>query len=273
MRGALTKREQEVYTFVNAFIKAEHRSPSVTEIAERLFPRTKTGKLRLSMVSELLDSLETKGFLTHGRFGEYGYLIAPAPAEESPAHYTYVIGRLHANGRVEEVEPQGLTFTLDVRNPEEIFFLIAAQPLPELSVLEGDLLLFEHNRPIAGGDQVVFAVGEKHQPDPFFVARYMGIGDREAMEKISQLQGGDPSIVIDTQPHYPDTIKRLAAQEGATGGFLVRGLTRQAESTPEYQRFLQLARTRLGTVQFVASQIGLLRLTSHWQRTIRKAPD
>jgi repressor LexA len=270
MKPALSRREREVYEYLCGYIKAYGRSPSVSEIATALPGRSKSRKLPLSTVSELLDRLEEKGFLVHGRFGPYGYLIAPA--EGNPLDYTYVVGRLYASGQVQPVEPQGFTFKLDVPRPDDIFFLIAAEAVPSRAILAGDLLLFEHGRPVAPDDLVLFAVGEP-EPDPYYyVAQYVGLGDRELVQTARERQGVSPADFIDRQIHGWEEIRRLVAELGPEGGYFMSSLSVETGRTTDYQHFLELANERRNQVQSVGVQIGLFRLTSHWQRELRKAP-
>jgi repressor LexA len=268
MRTSLTRREREVYDFIVRFTRRERRSPSVTEIATAVPGRTRSGRGSLSTVSELLDSLEQKGFITHGRFGPYGYLIAPADAD--PTGYTYVVGKVHASGAVAPVEPVGFTFGLDTPSEHDIFFLQVGEPIPALSVLEGDLLIMEHGRSLAPDDLVLLAGGAR-RPDPVYhLVRYRGIAS-DPSDDSWKLATTDPEVFRD-QIRSPERLVRLKAEEGIEAGYIVHGVTEDAEVSQRYREFLRVARARPDEVRIVAVQIGLLRLTSHWQRNVRTAP-
>lgn len=53
-----------------------------------------------------------------------------------PDNYAEV-GKLHATGLVTPIKSRDFAFKLDVFKPENAFFLVAGEPIPELSVLEG----------------------------------------------------------------------------------------------------------------------------------------
>ncbi len=263
MRGALTRREREIYDFVVAFVKQQRRSPSASEIAGALGSK-------LSTISEHLQHLEQKGFIVYGRFREHGFLIRPLDVEEDPDAYVYVQGTMAADGGVTPVEqPVPLTFRIDAVQ-EDLFFLMAAEPIPELAIQEGDLLLFESRRPLSPGDLVVWALTDAAS-ETFQVARYEGLGARadvvaaRAWVAGERRRGPDPRDLLDRDLHRVAELREAVASWG-DGAYWLEPIVPPAEIAARLTRFRAVAESAPQRLGVAGVQIGLYRVLSHWQR-------
>jgi hypothetical protein len=227
----------------------------------------------------MIKSLEAKGYITYGRFRlgpkdtRSHYLIAQANGD--PTAYTSTIGRFRGSGLVRPIKPEGFTFRLDVPRPEDCFFLIAREPLAALAVLEGDLLLFEHGRAVAPDDIVLFAVGEVDEEDHdpyYFLARYVGLTDRSLLPEIEKQEWGHTEEFVNRELQSPEKLHQAFSKRSDGTIVLLKGVTEEAEQSEDYKNFSRLLLAGQQQVRIVASQIGLLRLVSHWQRNGNRSP-
>lgn len=263
MRGALTKRQREVYDYIVRYQKENHRPPSEEEIAHDCPGKSARGRVAVSSVSEILDRLEEKGYLVHGRFGHHGHLIQPV--EDHPTEHTFVTGKLAASGSVTPITPQGLTFRLDILRREQTFFLVAADAIPPLLIAAGDLLLFERGRPLSPDDRVLFTVEADGEASVTYLVRYAGATTRALWDDLSRDGAIEPSEFLDREPHHPRTVKGW----GEDAGFVVKGITAMARASDAYARFLEWVRRPSGRMRVEGVQVGLLRLESVWARERR----
>lgn len=127
----------------------EGRSPILKEIAELL-------DISSPAASRLLGSLERKGYIWAGKSAHmpFGVVLRDDEPFVPP---TAILGGLFPAGRVEWLKRNrlSLVFLLEGSNPHQSFFLQVKGQIPELSIANRDLVLFDRNHDICLDDLVL----------------------------------------------------------------------------------------------------------------------
>jgi repressor LexA len=156
----LTKRQREVLTFIEDFIRNEGYSPSLEEIGEGV------GLSSLATIHKHLQNLEDKGVIrrhwNRGRSIEVtnqaSMSMLPSKTMELP-----ILGRVAAGVPIEAVEessPETLCVPQEfVRNSSETFVLrVEGNSMIEDQIADGDFIVVERRRSANNGETIVAMV-------------------------------------------------------------------------------------------------------------------
>jgi SOS-response transcriptional repressor LexA len=158
MPHALTERQKECLDFVRGYIAENESSPRLEEIADHLHITDPTAH-------NLLEALQSKGFLYFGRSRTSGFfirLIERAGSAEVVIEIP-IAGKVDRYGEVYDF-PQmiGHFATLLVgARPEEVFALAVMEDIPQASILAHDLLICDYGKRPQPGDICLIPYGLK----------------------------------------------------------------------------------------------------------------
>lgn len=152
----LTKRQLAVLQFIQAFSKAEGRSPTLTEIAKGV------GSSAVSTIHKHIQHLMDKGYLQRSH-GKGNNLVVRDEAEEETPTATGLRGRLPFYGDVAAGAPllaDSRALPVEVpdsihRDRDDCFVLrVKGDSMIDDAILDGDLVVLQRREP-RNGDRVV----------------------------------------------------------------------------------------------------------------------
>jgi len=155
---ALTKRQREIYDFIDRFVKDNGYSPSFEEIGDGMRLSS------LATVHKHISNLERKGLLKrdYNRSRSIDLLPpkksmrqAPAPTFELP-----LLGRIAAGRPVEALQnPETINFADFTRSSSDVFVLeVRGDSMQDEAILSGDYILVEKTSVVRNGEIVVALV-------------------------------------------------------------------------------------------------------------------
>ncbi len=159
----LTKRQREIFDYINRFIQRYRYSPSLREIAEG------TGISSLATIHKHLRNLEGKGVIrriaNRGRALEVTpELDAPRPVEMSLACFALpILGVVQAGHPIEaiqEAEAERMSVPVDfVRDSQKTFVLrVQGDSMIDDGIHDGDFIICERRNDARNGQVVVALV-------------------------------------------------------------------------------------------------------------------
>ncbi len=191
----LTKRQREIFDFINQFIQKRHYSPSLREIGEG------TGISSLATVHKHLCNLESKGVIR--RLANRGRALEVAPALDTPRQVEMslacfalpILGRVQAGQPIEAIQAEDaehMSVPVDfVRNAEKTFVLrVRGDSMIEDGIHDGDYIICERSETARNG-QVVVALVRGYETT---VKRYYLEG------RMTRLQPANPYMAPITLP-------------------------------------------------------------------------
>lgn len=171
----LTKRQQAVLNFIRAFVEAEGRSPTLTEIAKGV------GSSAVSTIHKHVQHLMDKGFLarSHGKGNNLVVAEQEAPAvealkprtgraetwQEAPTVKIYPFCGDVAAGS--PILPESRALPIEVPNSihrqrDELFVLrVRGDSMVEDAILDGDLVVLQRKGEYRNGDRVVALIEQE----------------------------------------------------------------------------------------------------------------
>lgn len=153
----LTKKQREVYDFIQVFIQQSGYSPSLDEIAKGL------GLRSLATVHKHVKNLVEKGVLK--RAWNRGRSIETLPMEEDDTPEAVeipLLGRVAAGRPIEAVtSPASLLIPEDMLGSNETFALqVKGDSMIEDHIRDGDLVIIERRQTAENGQTVVALVNQ-----------------------------------------------------------------------------------------------------------------
>lgn len=150
----LTKKQREVYDFIETFIEAQGYSPSLEEIARGL------GLRSLATVHKHVRNLSDKGALK--RAWNRGRTIEVCPTEEVEMGAVEIplLGRVAAGLPIEAVESRsGITIPENMLGARETFALqVRGDSMIDEQIRDGDVVIVERRDTAENGETVVALV-------------------------------------------------------------------------------------------------------------------
>jgi repressor LexA len=174
----LTKRQQEIWEYLVAYVDAHGYPPTVREIGE------KVGLASPSTVHAHLANLERAGLIkrdpTKPRALELTGRARPK-TEPPPARMLPLVGQIAAGGPLlaeQNVEdylavPESLS-----RGGEEFLLRVRGDSMVNAGILEGDMVVVQRRQDARNGDIVVALVGDDESADEATVKRFVRQGGR-----------------------------------------------------------------------------------------------
>jgi len=155
---SLSDLQRQYLEFIRGFIRDNEGSPRLDEIAARFGVKAPTAH-------KILSSLQSKGYLYFGRDHRSGFfirLIERAGSEEVVVEVP-IAGRFDALGELSDF-PRELGHFASVFpgiKPEEVFALAVAEDIPQVSILAGDLVIFDLHKKPQPGDICIGPIGKR----------------------------------------------------------------------------------------------------------------
>jgi repressor LexA len=161
MRMAITKRQKEVYDYIDSFVRENGYSPSFEEIGDGL------GLSSLATVHKHVSNLEHKGLLKRDYNRSRSIDIVPqkgasrkAMAATMPAPLELpLLGRIAAGRPIEAVEdPETLSLS-DFAGSKDVYVLkVVGESMQDEHIVEGDYVIVETVKTARNGEIVVAVV-------------------------------------------------------------------------------------------------------------------
>ncbi len=160
----LTKRQQAVWQFIQAFLREEGRSPTLKEIADGV------GSGAVSTIHKHVQHLIDKGFLERSHGSGNNIVLAGAPEADSapPPVPEPGVGRmLPFYGEVAAgapLLPESRALPLEVpvaihRDRDDLFVLrVKGDSMVEDAILDGDLVVLQQRGDYRNGERVVVLI-------------------------------------------------------------------------------------------------------------------
>lgn len=154
---ALTRRQRQVYDFIDEFVRTRGYSPSFEEIGEGL------GLSSLATVHKHISNLEDKGLLKRSYNRSRSLEVVPPRGrrkqEMSAATSWPLVGRIAAGRPVEAIEQPETISLSDFSRSKDVFMLeVRGDSMQDEHILDGDYVLVEKISTAHNGDIVVALV-------------------------------------------------------------------------------------------------------------------
>jgi SOS-response transcriptional repressor LexA len=156
---SLTPTQREYLEFIRQYVRENESSPRLEEIAGHFDVKAPTAH-------KLLESLQSKGFLYFGRDPNSGFyirLIERAGSAEVVMEVP-LAGRVGKLGELYDF-PKNLGHFASVFvgvKPEEVFALAVSEPIPQASIISGDVIIFDTKKKPQPGDICIAPIGERY---------------------------------------------------------------------------------------------------------------
>lgn len=165
----MTRKQQEIYDFIAAFITEHSYPPSVREICDGVGLRSP------STVHFHLQNMEEKGFLAKDgkaralTLAQTAEKAAAAPAEpvydepDIPAGRVPIVGTVAAGTPIlaQECIEDYLTFDTNGRDGEYFALRVRGESMLNAGILPGDLVVVHQQREAHNGEIVVALIGDE----------------------------------------------------------------------------------------------------------------
>ena len=165
----MTRKQQEIYDFIAAFITEHSYPPSVREICDGVGLRSP------STVHFHLQNMEEKGFLakdgkaralTLAQTAEKAAVAPPEPVYEEPdipAGRVPIVGTVAAGTPIlaQECIEDYLTFDTNGRDGEYFALRVRGESMLNAGILPGDLVVVHQQREAHNGEIVVALIGDE----------------------------------------------------------------------------------------------------------------
>jgi repressor LexA len=156
---AITKRQKEVFDYIDNFVRENGYSPSFEEIGEGL------GLSSLATVHKHVSNLESKGFLKRDYNRSRSIDIVPPKgsgrkaAAVPPALELPLLGRIAAGRPIEAVEnPETLSLSDFAGSKETYVLKVVGESMQDEHIVEGDYVIVEAAKTARNGEIVVAVV-------------------------------------------------------------------------------------------------------------------
>ncbi len=154
---AITRRQKDVWDFINKFVQAQGYSPSYEEIGEGL------GLSSLATVHKHISNLEEKGFLKRGYNRSRSIDLLPLKQRSKPAPVSGtslpLVGRIAAGQPIEQVETPETISLADFTRSKDVFVLeVSGESMQDEHIVDGDYVLVEKTQTARNGEIVVALV-------------------------------------------------------------------------------------------------------------------
>ena len=201
MPHSLTSRQRETLEFIRNFVRENESSPRLEEIAGHF-------SIKAPTAHKLLETLQSKGYLYFGRDPNSGFyirLIERAGSAEVVMEVP-LAGRVGKLGGLYDFPQERGHFASDFVDvvPEEVFALAVSEPIPQASILPGDVIIFNATKVPQPGDVCIAPLGEKffliridsktydHETHSFETAQWYPIPENLTDPELEQLFNGYP---------------------------------------------------------------------------------
>lgn len=156
---AITKRQRQVYDFIENFVRTNEYSPSFDEIREGL------GLNSLATVHKHISNLEKKGLLKRAYNRSRSIDLLPPKGKLKQAMSVNqaleipMLGRIAAGQPIEAVRNPETISLADLVKAKEVYVLeVRGDSMQDEAILDGDYVLVENTKAVHNGEIVVALV-------------------------------------------------------------------------------------------------------------------
>ncbi len=156
---AITKRQKQVYDYVEDFVQRNGYSPSFEEIGDGL------GLTSLATVHKHITNLEKKGLVKRGHNKSRSIDVLPPKGSlkksMAPARMTLpLLGRIAAGRPIEAVEnPETLSLADFTAGSKDVYVLrVVGESMQDEHIVEGDYVIVESTKTARDGEIIVALV-------------------------------------------------------------------------------------------------------------------
>src|SRR5438270_9726664 len=153
---AITKRQRQVYDFLQDFIQRNGYSPSFEEIGDGL------GLSSLATVHKHISNLEKKGLIKRDSNRSRSIDVLPVRSRKGksmlppPSTTLPLLGRIAAGRPVETLENPETISLDDITRQREVFVLeVRGDSMQDEHIVDGDYVMVERIKTARNGDIVV----------------------------------------------------------------------------------------------------------------------
>ena len=167
---AITKRQRQVYDFLQEFIQRNGYSPSFEEIGDGL------GLSSLATVHKHITNLEKKGLLKRDYNRSRSIDVLPIRGmfkRQPPRDLSLpLMGRIAAGQPIEAVENPETISLGDITRSKDVFVLqVKGESMKDEHILDGDYVLVHPQKTAINGEIVVALIGEEATVKRFYRRR------------------------------------------------------------------------------------------------------
>ncbi len=147
IKGNLTPYQKKILDYISRFYIQYGYSPSYKEIAKE-FDFKSDGS-----VTQYLDALENKGFISRGRASRQIYLNQPEESQE-----IFMLGIIAAGNPIEPLEnPESIKVPKSMISSHAMCYAlkISGDSMIDDGIADGDIILVQHQKTANNGDIVV----------------------------------------------------------------------------------------------------------------------
>jgi repressor LexA len=159
MHMAITRRQKQVYDYVDEFVQRNGYSPSFEEIGDGL------GLTSLATVHKHITNLEKKGLVKRGHNKSRSIDVLPPKGSlkksMAPARMTLpLLGRIAAGRPIEAVEnPETLSLADFTAGSKDVYVLrVVGESMQDEHIVEGDYVIVESTKTARDGEIIVALV-------------------------------------------------------------------------------------------------------------------
>ena len=151
----ITKKQKQVFDFINTYIAENGISPTIEEIRKKL-------KLKaVSTIHEHIDSLKEKGYLSKS----INSARSLTPKKEIKTFFEIpIMGRIAAGSPIDVIEDFQETISVssqNIKNPKEYYALrVVGDSMIEEGIFDGDIVIIKHQSSAENGQTVVAIIDD-----------------------------------------------------------------------------------------------------------------
>jgi len=157
MPHALTERQKEYLQFLQNYIRENEITPRLEEVASHF-------GVSLPTAHKTLDALERKGFLFTRRESASGYYVRLADRGGGIEKLigVFVVGKIDEYGEIHDFPEDHGSLPVVLMGVDEyhVFALEAAEDIPQVNILAGDILLCDFDLKPQPGDIAIMPWGK-----------------------------------------------------------------------------------------------------------------
>lgn len=158
MPHSLSDRQKEILTYIREYVAKNECSPRLDEIATQFDIKPPT-------VHKILEALQAKGYLYFGRDSVSGFFIRLIERAGSAEMVTEVVlsGKIDQHGEVYNFPQKHGHFStvLIGSKPDDVFALFLTADIPQASMRNQDILIFDMQKKPQPGDICIAPIGTR----------------------------------------------------------------------------------------------------------------
>ncbi len=191
MAEALTKRQKEIFEFIQSFIDENGYAPSFREIAY-YFEFTSTGT-----VAEYINILEEKGYLTREAVSARSLQLTPSFASQFDTFEIPLEGVIDAGKPIEAIRTgDTIDIPRDMMGKKTFALKVRGESMVDDGILDGDYVIIEQTANARNGDIIVALIDNEKATLKRFYNEKSGIRLQPANRSMKPMHFAKNRVVI-----------------------------------------------------------------------------